>query len=262
MPGTTIEGRVHVERHDHILKITIDNPARKNSFSPDMMVQLSAAFSLLDGDDSLWVGVLCAEGENFTAGLDMPRFFGPNAAVMPRPAGSIDPFGLENQCRKPVVTAVQGTVYTVGIELMLAGDIVVAADDARFCQMESRRGIAPLGGAHFRYVTRSGWGNAMYHLLLCDEFDATEAHRIGLVQEVVRPGQQTERAMDLAGLIARNAPLGIQATKEAGRKFIAGGEQAAIAAIPTIRDRVLQSADAVEGIKSFVERRSAVFTGR
>jgi len=180
----------------------------------------------------------------------------------PRSEGSIDPFGLDNQCRKPIVTAVQGIVYTVGVELMLAGDIVVAADDARFCQMESKRGIAPLGGAHFRYITRSGWGNAMYHLLLCDEFDATEAHRIGLVQEVVRPGQQTQRAMELARLIARNAPLGIQVTKEAGRKFIAGGEQAAIGAIPAIKERVLQSADAAEGIKSFVERRSAVFTGR
>jgi enoyl-CoA hydratase/carnithine racemase len=262
MPGTATEGRVDVERHDHVLKITIDNQAKKNAFSPDMMVQLSAALSLLDADDALWVGVLCAEGENFTAGLDMPKFFGPNAVAKPRSEGSIDPFGLDNQCRKPIVTAVQGIVYTVGVELMLAGDIVVAADDARFCQMESKRGIAPLGGAHFRYITRSGWGNAMYHLLLCDEFDATEAHRIGLVQEVVRPGQQTQRAMELARLIARNAPLGIQVTKEAGRKFIAGGEQAAIAAIPAIKERVLQSADAAEGIKSFVERRNAVFTGR
>jgi len=262
MPGTAIEGRIRVERLDHILKVTIDNPAKKNSFSPDMMVQLSEALSLLDHDDALWVGVLCAEGRDFTAGLDMPKFFGPNAEVKPRPEGGIDPFGLANQCRKPMVTAVQGIVYTVGIELMLAGDIVVAADDARFCQMEAKRGIAPLGGAHFRYITRSGWGDAMYHLLLCDEFDATEAHRIGLVQEVVPAGQQTERAMELARLIAKNAPLGIQATKEAGRQFIAGGEEAAIAAIPAIKERVLQSADAAEGIKSFVERRSAVFTGR
>ncbi len=66
-----------------------------------------------------------------------------------------------------------------------AGDIVVAADDSRFCQMEGKRGLAPLGGAHFRYVTRAGWGNAMYHLMRCDEFSAAEAYGIGLVQEVV-----------------------------------------------------------------------------
>ena len=64
------------------------------------------------------------------------------------------------------------------------GDIVIAADTARFCQLESKRGIAPLGGAHFRYLTRTGWGNAMYHLFLCDEFGAEEALRIGIVARV------------------------------------------------------------------------------
>ena len=255
-------GRIRQERHDHILKIVIDNPAKMNAFSPEMMEELSAAFTVLDRDDDLWVGVLCAEGKHFTAGLDMPKFFGPTAVKVDRPAGNIDPFGLQNRCRKPVVTAVQGVCFTVGIEIMLAGDIVVAAEDARLCQMESKRGIAPLGGAHFRFLTRAGWGNAMYHLFLCDEFSAAEAHRIGLVQEVVPVGQQVARAMELALLIAKNAPLGIQVTKEAGLKFIEAGEQAAIDVIPEIRARVLDSEDAKEGIRSFVERRSAVFKGR
>src|SRR5207247_3621181 len=136
-----------------------------------------------------------------------------------RPAGNIDPFGLANQCRKPVVTAIQGVCFTVGIEIMLAGDIVVAAEDARLCQMEAKRGIAPLGGAHFRFLTRAGWGNAMYHLFLCDEFNAAQAHKIGLVQEVVEPGKQIERAMELAQTIARNAPIGIQVTKAAPLKY-------------------------------------------
>jgi enoyl-CoA hydratase len=255
-------GRIRQERHGHILKMVIDNPAKMNAFSPEMMEELSAAFTLLDRDDDLWVGVLCAEGKHFTAGLDMPKFFGPKAVKVDRPAGNIDPFGLQNQCRKPVVTAIQGVCFTVGIEIMLAGDIVVAADDARLCQMESKRGIAPLGGAHFRYLTRTGWGNAMYHLFLCDEFTADEAYRIGFVQEVVRPGEQIERAMEIAEIIASNAPLGIQVTKEAGRKFIEAGERAAIDVIPHIRGRVLESDDAKEGIQSFVERRSAVFQGR
>lgn len=255
-------GRVRHERHDHILKIVIDNPRKRNAFSPEMMEELSEAFTVLDRDDSLWVGVLCAEGDHFTAGLDMPRFFGPKAVRLNRPAGNIDPFALENRCRKPIVTAIQGICFTIGIEIMLAGDIVVAADDARLCQMESKRGIAPLGGAHFRFITRAGWGNAMYHLFLCDEFTAAEAYRIGMVQEVVPAGQQVARAMELALAISRNAPLGIQVTKEAGLKYIEGGEQAAIDAIPAIRDRVLDSEDAKEGIQSFVERRAAVFSGR
>ncbi|HZZ90512.1 MAG TPA: enoyl-CoA hydratase-related protein [Caulobacteraceae bacterium] len=165
-------------------------------------------------------------------------------------------------CRKPVVTAVQGITFTVGIEMALAGDIVIAADDCRFCQMEAKRGIAPLGGAHYRYISRAGWGNAMYHLMLCDEFGSAEAFRIGLVQEVVPAGRQVERAMEVARLIAANAPLGVQVTKEAGRAYVAAGEAAAVAAVPMIRDRVMQTADAAEGIRSFVERRAAVFQGR
>lgn len=256
------EAQVRHQRHDHILKIVIDNPTKKNAFIPEMMEQLAAALTLLDQDDSLWVGVLCAEGDHFTAGLDMPKFFGPGATAKPLADGQIDPFGLKNQCRKPIVTAVQGICFTIGIELALAGDIVVAADDSRFCQMESKRGIAPLGGAHFRYITRAGWGNAMYHLFLCDEFGAAEAYRVGLVQEVVPAGTQVERAMALAQTIATNAPLGIQVTKEAGRKYIEAGEQAAIAAVATVRDRVMGSADAAEGIMSFMQRRAAVFQGR
>ena len=98
--------------------------------------------------------------------------------------------------------------------------------------------------------------------MLCDEFNAVEAHRCGLVQEVVPHGTQVERAMQLATIIAKNAPLGIQVTKRAGRKYIEAGEQAAIAIVPDIHKAVMQTEDAMEGIQSFVERREANFKGR
>ena len=221
MPEARPAGRVYHETVDHVLKITIDNVTRKNAFDPEMMEQLSDSLTLLDREDDLWTGVLCANGDDFTAGLDMPKFFGPDAKTIPRPGDNVDPFGMTIKCRKPIVTAVQGIVFTVGIEMMLAGDIVIAADDCRFCQMEAKRGIAPLGGAHFRFLSRAGWGNAMYHLMLCDEFDSAEAFRIGLVQEVVPAGTQVERAMEVARIINSNAPLGIQVTKEAGRTYVA-----------------------------------------
>jgi enoyl-CoA hydratase len=258
----TAEGRIRTETHDHVFKIIIDNPAKKNAFSPLMMEQLSDALTELHDTEELWVGVICAEGRDFTAGLDMPKFFGPTAETRNFKEGNVDAFGLSKRCKKPIVTAVQGIVFTIGIELMLAGDIVVAADDCRFCQMEAKRGIAPLGGAHFRFLSRAGWGDTMYHLFLCDEFNAQRAREIGLVQEVVPAGQQVARAMEIAAIIARNAPLGIQVTKEAALKYVEGGEAAAIAYIPAIRDRVLNSADAREGIQSFIERRAAVFQGR
>src|SRR5207247_1471911 len=221
--GKTIsEGKIRTEPNDRIFKIIIDNPAKKNAFSPAMMEQLSDALTELHNNDSYWVGVISAEGKDFTAGLDMPKFFGPGAEKRNIQEGNVDVFALQKRCKKPSVTAVQGIVFTIGIELMLAGDIVVAGDDSRFCQMEAKRGIAPLGGAHFRYLSRAGWGNAMYHLFLCDEFSAARAREIGLVQEVVPAGKQIDRAMELAATIARNAPLGIQVTKEAATKYVEG----------------------------------------
>lgn len=257
-------GQVRTEVHGHVLKIIIDNAAKKNSFSPQMMHQMSDALTLLHNIDDYWVGVVCAEGSDFTAGLDMPKFFGPTADknALELKEGNVDTFALQKRCRKPVVTAVQGICFTIGIEMMLAGDIVIAASDSRFCQMESKRGIAPFGGAHFRFLTRAGWGDAMYHLFLCDEFSAERAYKIGLVQEVVAPGQQIQRAMEIAQTIAKNAPIGIQVTKEAALKFIESGERAAIDYIPKIKDRVFNSQDFKEGIQSFVERRAAVFRGK
>jgi enoyl-CoA hydratase len=255
-------GQIRTEVHGHVLKIVIDNVAKKNSFSPQMMDQMSDALTLLDRTDHYWVGVVCADGGDFTAGLDMPKFFGPNAEKRSLREDTIDVFALANRCRKPIVTAVQGIVFTIGIEMMLAGDIVIAADDCRFCQMESKRGIAPFGGAHFRFLTRAGWGDAMYHLFLCGEFSSERAYKIGLVQEVVPAGEQIPRAMEVAETIAKNAPIGIQVTKEAALKFIEGGERAAVDYIPKIKERVFNSEDFKEGIQSFVERRAAIFRGR
>jgi enoyl-CoA hydratase len=255
-------GEVRRESAGRVFKIVIDNVAKRNSFTPPMMEQFADALTEFDRNDDLWVAVVCAEGDHFTAGLDMPKFFGPGATAKPLAEGKLDPFALRSRTIKPIVTAVQGITYTIGIEMMLAGDIVVAADSARFCQMESKRGIAPLGGAHFRFLTRTGWGNAMYHLMLCDEFGAQRALEIGLVQEVVPAGKQIERAMQIAEAIAKNAPLGIRAMKAAALKYIEAAERAAVDAIAQVRERVMNSADAQEGIRSFVERRAAHFQGK
>ena len=224
MADSAPSGTIRTETDGRIFKIVVDNVAKRNAFTPAMMSELSEAFTAFDRDDALWVAVLAFAGDHTTAGLDMPKFFGPGRERRDSPADSVDPFALKRRTMKPVVAAVQGLCLTVGIEMMLAADIVIAADTARFCQMESRRGIAPLGGAHFRFLTRTGWGNAMYHLMLCDEFDARRALQIGLVQEVVPAGQQIERALEIAQRIARNAPLGLRAMKQAALKYIQAGE--------------------------------------
>jgi enoyl-CoA hydratase/carnithine racemase len=255
-------GRVEAEVVEgRILVMTVDRVEKKNAFTPKLMNELAAAYTRLEDDPELFVGVLTFAGDHTTAGLDMPLFFGPDAAPGP-PPDAVDPFGLRRRLTKPLVTAVQGITFTAGIEIALAGDIVVAASGTRFCQLEPKRGLAPLGGATIRYVQRAGWGNAMYHLLRADEFDAAEALRIGLVQEVVEPGRQRDRAVELATELAQCAPLALQLTLANARLALEEDEATAIDAIPAVREAVVATADFQEGIASFVERRSARFTGR
>jgi enoyl-CoA hydratase/carnithine racemase len=253
---------------EHILVMTVDRVEKKNAFTPKISNELSDALTRLDEDDDLFVGVLAFAGDHTTAGLEMPLFFSEearrNAALRKAAETSepVDPFGLGRRLRKPRVTAVQGITFTIGIEIALAGDIVVAASDTRFCQMEPKRGLAPLGGATVRYVQRAGWGNAMYHLLRADEFGAAEAYRIGLVQEVVDPGEQIERAVELAREMLQCSPLALMHTIANARLALDRDEPAAIEAIPAMAATVQATADFQEGIASFIERRPAQFTGR
>lgn len=253
---------------DHVFVMTVDRVAKKNAFTPKITAELADALTRLDEDPESFVGVLSFAGANTTAGLEMPLFFTDEARAeaaqrkREQEAEPVDPFGLGRRLRKPLVTAVQGITFTIGIEIALAGDIVVAASDTRFCQLEPKRGLAPLGGATVRYVQRAGWGNAMYHLLRADEFSAAEAYRIGLVQEVVEPGQQINRAVELARELLQCAPLGLQHTIANARLALEHDEPTAIAAIPEMSAAVMATEDFQEGITSFLERRPAQFTGR
>ena len=242
-------GEVTLERDGNIAIITVENESKMNSYTPDMMRQLAEQLTTFDEDESLWVAVFRSAGKNTTAGLDMPKFFGPEADADIDPT-LVDPFALGRRATKPIVAVVQGLTLTVGIEMMLAADIVVAADTAEFQQLEVARGLAPLGGAHFRYLTRTGWGNAMYHLLRADKFDAKRALELGFIQEVVPFGQHMERGIELAREICANAPLGVQATKASAMKYLEQGETAAIAAIDDVKGAVFGSDDFREGIQS------------
>ncbi len=258
------DGDVTTEVRGRILLIGINRPAKLNGFTPQMMNMLVDAYTRLDGDDDLWCGVLFAHGDHFTAGLDLPKFTaGMQRGDRRRSDGTrTDPTALGSMCSKPVVSAVKGYTYTLGIELMLAGDIVVAADDCRFRQHEPLRGIHAAGGATMRFVQRGGWGNAMYHLLTSDEFDAAEAHRIGLVQEIVPAGTELDRAIELAEVICQGAPRAVQATKASSLRFVQEGEAACIAALGPVQAELASTEDAAEGVAAFRERRDPSFTGR
>ncbi len=254
--------KITTEKRGHLMLIGVNRPEKMNAFDIDMLDQFAAAFAQMEDDADVRCGVVFANGDHFTAGLDLANV----APVvmegkMPFERGGIDPWGIHGKERsKPTVIAVHGRCLTLGIELCLAQDIVIAASSTRFGQIEIKRGIFPFGGATYRFPAVAGWGNAMRWLLTGDELDAHEAHRIGLVQEVTEPGKQLERAIAIAETIAAQAPLGVRATLESARR--ARNEEAAARALLPEIVKLMKSDDSREGLMSFIERRAAKFTGR
>jgi enoyl-CoA hydratase/carnithine racemase len=266
---TTIhpEGSIDLEVQDGVLLIGINRPNKRNGFTPKMYRELGEAYTRLDDDPALRVGVLHAMGDHFTAGLDLPTI----APLMQRgekavPLGLVDPLnlGMEGYRRriKPMVVAVQGITYTLGIELMLAADIVVAADNCRFSQLEVKRGIMATGGATLRMAERAGMGNALLHLLTGDEFTSAEALRLNFVQRVVPVGEQLNEAIKIAKAIAAQAPLAVVATRQNVLKAVEQGPLVAMHDFIAVQKTLSNSEDAKEGVQSFIEKRNARFTGK
>lgn len=253
-----------VEQRDHVLEITVNRPEKRNAFDMAMLMALARAYTRLHRDPELRVGLVTAAGDHFSAGLDLADVGPRVAAGEPLvPEDAIDPFGIwAEPCGKPVVIAVQGIAFTLSIELALAADIVLVADDVRFNQKEIARGIAPFGGATVRAVRNLGWGNAMRFLLTAEDFGAAEALRIGLAQEVTTPTALHDRARAVADRVAAQAPLAVQATLRQSRLARDVGVDAAIADVKASLRAIVTSEDAREGLAAFLERREGRFQGR
>jgi enoyl-CoA hydratase len=263
--ATNDRGVLTLERRGHVLLMGLNRPQKRNAFNIELLIELGRAYELLDDDDELRCGVLFAHGEHFTGGLDLAEV-GPALAEgnLSFPDDARDPWRNDGKpWTTPVVAAAQGWCMTLGIELLLAADVRVASSDVRLAQLEIQRGIYPFGGATSRLPREAGWGNAMRWLLTGDEYDAAEAHRLGLIQEITEPGQHLDRAIELAESIAtRSAPLGVKTTLASAQRALREGHQAAAARFNDDMVALLRTEDGAEGMLSFIERRPAKFTGR
>lgn len=260
------EPKLTVERQGHLLLMGFNRPAKRNAMDVDLYKALCLAYAELDSNPELRCGVLFGHGEHFTAGLDLPQwapiFAGGQWPIVPE--GGIEPFGIDEsrRCRKPVVVAARGVSFTVAVELMLAADVRIASPDARFGQLEVQRGFYACGGATVRLAREVGWGHAMKILLGGQEFSGEEAYRIGLVQELAPAEQVLERAIAQAEIIARQAPLGVQASLRLARLARSQGDLAGLAAMLPELVPIMQSEDSKEAVRAFSERRPPVFVGR
>lgn len=262
-PEATSKDDVTTEVRDRIFLIGLDRAKKRNAVTPAMARELARVYGEYERNDCR-CAVVFADGDDFSIGLDLAatRPEMRRETWAPEEEGQIHPWGLTPPYRtKPMVAAVQGYCYTAGLELALACDIVIAAENTRFGQLEIRRGMMPFGGATTRLVERAGWGNAMRYLLTSDAFDAQEAYRIGVVQEVVETGRQLERALELAELISIQAPLGVRGTLEAAHRAVYEGPEAAHAALDRQRLAIVDSNDIREGMKALMQKRKPKYTG-
>jgi enoyl-CoA hydratase/carnithine racemase len=236
-----------------------------NAANRQMLNELSLAYADADKEPRIRVVVVSGAGDHFTAGLDLDDVLGTakQSGLDLTPEGGIDPWGITTApISKPVIVAVQGNCLTLGVELILASELAIADDTTVFGQLEVTRGIMPFGGATTRFAQRVGWANASRYLLTGETFTAREALRIGLINEVVPPGGQIDRALELAGLIAEQAPMAVQATLRNARIARSNAEIKALALLPQELAVLLSSEDFQTGIDSFRTRKKPMFNNR
>jgi enoyl-CoA hydratase len=256
---------IQVSHEGRILLIKINRPEKYNALSVAMYHDLGRALARLNNDRELRAAVIYAEGRHFTAGVELDSWAPILGSGKPIPLypDEIDPFGLSGERHtKPLIVAVQGYCFTWGIELLLNTEIRVASRDTVFQMLEVQRGLFPCSGATLRLPWEIGWGNAHKVMLTGERWTAEEAYRWGMVQDVVEPGKQFDKAVEYARKIADCAPLGVQAllkSTHAAETEIRGDtvKQIFLDLMP-----VMKSEDAAEGIRSFLEKRKAVFHGR
>jgi enoyl-CoA hydratase len=256
---------IQVNQEEHILLIKLNRPEKLNALSPDMFHALGRALARLNRDPELRVAVLHAEGKHFTSGVELNLWAPILGSGVPFPvqADEIDPYGLTGEChKKPLITAVQGYCFTWGVEILLNSEIRVAARNTQFRMLEVLRGLYPCAGAPLRLHKEIGWGNAHRVMLTGERWSAEDAYRWGMVQNVVETGKQFAKAMEYARAIAECAPLGVQALLQCTRTAEREGHDAAVKQMFAGLIPVMKSEDAVEGVKSFRERRKATFRGR
>jgi enoyl-CoA hydratase len=202
------------ERRGGVLIITLNRPAQKNAVNLEVARQVAAAMDLLDSDADLSVGVLTGAGGVFSAGMDLKAFAQGQLPRLPsRGFGGL----TRATVRKPLIAAVEGWALGGGFEMVLACDLIVAAENARFGFPEVTRGIVAGEGGLVRLPHRLPYHVAVQLLLTGEPLSAPEAGRYGLVNLVTAAGGALDGALELAARVAKNAPLALAAVKQVMR---------------------------------------------
>ncbi|MEV0567424.1 crotonase/enoyl-CoA hydratase family protein [Dactylosporangium sp. NPDC050588] len=250
---------VLVEVSDGVLVVTINRPQVRNAIDLATARRIAAAMERLDADPGISAGVITGAGGTFCAGMDLQAFLaGERPSVPGRGFAGL----VERPPGKPLIAAVEGFAVAGGFEIVLACDLVTAAEGARFGLPEVKRGLLAGGGGLLRLPSRVPLQLAMEWTLTGDTFTAERAAEVGLVNRLTPPGGALDAALELARRVAANGPLAVRATKRIIVESRDWHSSEAFARQAEIYEPVRSSEDAKEGARAFKEKRPPRWHGR
>ena len=239
------------ESKGRIAHITLDRPADHNAVNAQMSVEMADLCQKINQDDDINVVILTGAGDVFSSGGDPSQWEaadGASAAVA----------GIE----RVVIAAINGDAFGAGLELALACDIRVASEKARFCLPHTAYGSIPSGGGTQRLPRLVGKGKALEMLLTAEAIDAQEALSTGLVNKVVSPDRLSQEVEELAERVAPQGRVALMYTKEAVTKGADLTLEQGLRLEADLYFLIHTTEDRMEGIRSFLEKRTPQFKGR
>ncbi len=267
---------VHYDAGDeHVVTITIDRPEARNAMDMEHFAQLRGAWDRFAEEDDAWVAIVTGVGDDFCVGADLktyiPEITRLQAQLRDAATAEINGYRLDDGVKavlrnvklyKPIIAAVNGTCVAGGMEMLGGCDLRVASDTATFGVLEPKRGLFAGGGTTVRLPRQVPFPAAMEFLLCADRISAERAFAMGLLNEVCRPAELMDRALDYARRITVNGPLAVRKTKESVLRGLAVDLKEAYKIESSISQEVFSSEDAIEGPKAFAEKRAPLWTGR
>ncbi|MFE7896091.1 enoyl-CoA hydratase/isomerase family protein [Streptomyces sp. NPDC057424] len=251
---------------DHVLSVTLNRPESLNALTPEQREDIIRLLTEASATPEVRAVVITGTGRGFCAGADL-RAGGPTGERLPGDVARTLRTGAQRliaavlDCEKPVIAAVNGTAAGLGAHLAFACDLVLAAESARFIEVFVRRGLVPDGGGAYLLPRLVGPQRAKELMFFGDALSAPDAERLGLVNRVVRDEELGRTAHAWAERLASGPTRALALTKQLVNASLDTDRTAAFAAEAAAQEINMATADAQEGVRSFVERRDPQYKG-